>query len=62
MNVLEAPLALFAFLGVVAVLPAWGYYIETYAYDLPAEAQFLATFALPSLLVLFLASWFQPGG
>jgi hypothetical protein len=62
MNVLEVPFALFAFCGIVAVVPVWMYYVETYASGLQPEARFLAQFAMPAILLLFIASWFQPGG
>lgn len=62
MNVLEAPFALFAFFAIVAVVPVWIHYVETYGSALQPEARFLAEFALPAILALFIASWFQPGG
>lgn len=61
MNPLEVPLALFAFVGIVAIVPVWMWYVGEYAGQLQPEARFLAQFALPCLVALFLASWIQTG-
>lgn len=61
MNPLELPIALFTFLTIVAVIPAWLYFVDTYASGMPAEPTFLARFSLPAVLLFFLASWLAPG-
>jgi hypothetical protein len=60
-NPYRFPLALFAFLGFVAVIPAWSWFMSTYTADLPTETTFLAGLVLPATLALFLASWLQGG-
>lgn len=54
--------ALFAFAGIVAVVPVWMYFVNEYAPTLPTEARFMATLALPTLIALFIVGWIQPGG
>lgn len=56
------PLAFFALIGFVALIPAWMWFLQDRSAALPLEAQFLAGIALPALAILFLASWLQPGG
>lgn len=60
MNPWKVPFALFAFLGIVAVLPGWFHFVNTYGSELQMEARFLAQFTLPALALLFLGSWFRP--
>lgn len=64
MNVFDFPFALFAFLGFVAVVPAWVWFVTQHsgAAALQLEAQFLVALALPATAGLFLAGWLQPGG
>lgn len=59
-NPYELPFALFAFLGVAVVAPAWVYFVDTYLLG-PPEVQFFATALLPFLGLLLLVSWVQPG-
>jgi len=61
MNPWEVWFALFAFLGVAVVAPAWMYFVETYLTTTP-EVQFLATAFLPITALLLAASWLQPRG
>lgn len=60
MNPIRFPMALFAFLGLGALLPAWMFFLNTYASNLSLEGQFIAFFTLPATAALFLASWLQP--
>lgn len=59
-NILEVPLALFAFIGFVIVVPGWMWFVSNYTGQLPPETTFLAQLSLPATVMLFLASWFQP--
>lgn len=52
---------LFALAGFAVVLPPWTYFVSAYSTDLPMVAQFFAHLSLPTLVVLFLVSWFDPG-
>lgn len=61
MNPLELPLALFAFFGLVAVTPAWFYFVDAYGAGLPAEAYYLAQLVYPATVLLFIAGWVEPG-
>lgn len=63
MNVFELPFALLAFLGFVALVPAWMWFLATYppAQNLSIESQFLANLVLPATLVLFISSWLEGG-
>jgi hypothetical protein len=56
-NVWRAPFAFLAFLGAGATAPVVYHWVWVRPNDLPMEAQFLATFTLPAVLLLFLASW-----
>lgn len=60
MNVFKFPFALFAFLGFVAVVPGWMYFVSAYSPGLTMEGQLLAGLVLPATAALFLASWLQP--
>lgn len=62
MNPWKFPLALIAFMGFVAVLPPWMYFLDQYSGRLQTEEQFLIGLVLPFLVLLFIASWVQPGG
>lgn len=62
MNPYNMGVALFAFCGLVAVVPAWMWFVNEHAPGLPTEARFMATFALPVVILLFIAGWIQPGG
>jgi hypothetical protein len=61
-RVMQLPFALFAFFGFVAILPVWGYFLNTYGPGLTTEAEFIAGMVLPMMLLLFIASWLQPRG
>lgn len=61
MNALEFPFALFAFISLVALIPGIYYFVGEYAPKLPPEAQFMATFAMPAIVMLFVAGWVEPG-
>jgi hypothetical protein len=63
MNVFELGFALVGFLALVAVVPAWMFFVRDYQAigGLPTEVQFLAALSLPAVALLFLASWLQPG-
>ncbi|QLD84613.1 hypothetical protein HWV23_02435 [Natronomonas halophila] len=63
MNPFDFPFALLGFFGLVAVMPAWMFFITSYApmENLPTEAQFLAQLVLPATVALFVVSWLQGG-
>ncbi|MGZ0745726.1 hypothetical protein [Haloparvum sp. AD34] len=61
MNVYQFPLSLYAFLAIVAVVPAWMFFLSEYGQDLPTEAWFMASLVLPATVLLFITSWVQPG-
>lgn len=60
MNVYELGFAMLTFFAIVAVLPAWMWFLGEHASSLPTEARFLAQLSLPALCALFLASWLRP--
>lgn len=62
MNVYQIGFALLTFFAIVAVLPAWMWFLGEYGSRLPTEAHFLAQLMLPALSALYLASWINPGG
>lgn len=62
MNWFEFPFALFAILGVAAVVPPWIYFLNEFTGGMSGPSQFLAWLALPAILLLFLSSWLEPGG
>ncbi|MFW5949418.1 MAG: hypothetical protein ACOCSD_07470 [Halolamina sp.] len=51
------PLAIVAFLGLVAIVPAWVHFVGVYAPDMPAESAWIARFSLPAVALLFAGSW-----
>lgn len=61
MNALELPFALFGFFALVALIPATYWFLGEYAPGLPPESQFLATLAMPMLVLLFISGWVEPG-
>lgn len=54
--------ALITFLGFVAIVPAWVWWVNNNVAALSLEATFLATFVLPATILLYLASWLQRSG
>jgi len=63
MNVFELPFALLAFLGFVAVVPAWVWFTTQYppVHSLSTASQFLVHLSLPASAALLLASWVGGG-
>lgn len=63
MNAFELPFALLAFLGFVAVVPAWMWFISHYpsVNNLSIESQFLVNLVLPASAALLLVSWLEGG-
>lgn len=57
MNPYRLPMALIAFIGIVAVVPAWMWFVAEYSAQLPTETAWLAAFSLPAIVMLFLVSW-----
>lgn len=51
------PIAILAFVGLVAVAPAWMWFTGEYTTDLPTETAFLVRFSLPAVSLLFAGSW-----
>lgn len=51
------PIAILAFVGVVAIVPAWIHFVGVYTADMPAESAWLARFSLPAMALLFAGSW-----
>lgn len=51
------PIALLAFVGLVAVIPAWMWFVGEYSATLPAETAWLVRFSLPAVSLLFAGSW-----
>lgn len=62
MNPLRLPLALFTFLAIGALMPVALYFVDEYTIGLSAETTFIASMAIPAMVLLFAASWLQPGG
>jgi hypothetical protein len=62
MNPVKLPFALFAFLGLVAVVPFWLAVSEAFTAGMTTTNAFLAQLVLPATVMLFLASWIQPRG
>lgn len=58
----EFPFALFTIIAIAAVVPPWLYFIQEYGPELSQQAEFLAIFVFPAMLLLFLGSWLEPGG
>lgn len=63
MDVFEFPFALMSFFGLVAVVPAWVWFINQYpsVSNLSLPSQFLVNLILPAMIVLGLASWIEGG-
>lgn len=63
MDVLDAPLALMAFLGFVAVAPAWFWMVTQHPSlgGLDPSSQFLLSMLFPATVLLYLTSWLQGG-
>lgn len=61
MNVYRFPFALMAFLGFVAVMPAWMYWTGQRTSGLPGETQLLVGLVLPATAAMALGSWLQGG-
>jgi len=63
MDVFEFPFALMAFLGFVAIVPPWMWFISQYpsVQNLSLPSQFLINMLLPALVLLGLASWIEGG-
>lgn len=57
MNAFELGFALLTFFAIVAVIPAWMWFLGNYTAGLPTEARFLAQLSLPALVAMFVASW-----
>jgi hypothetical protein len=59
-NPLAFPLALITLFGLVAIMPISTHFLDTYLGSLTPEVQFIAGLVMPSVILLFLASWLQP--
>lgn len=57
MNPYRLPMALISFFAIVAIVPAWMWFLGEYSADMPTETAWLAAFSLPAVALLFLASW-----
>lgn len=57
MNPYRLPVAIFGFVAIVALMPAWMWFIGEYSEGLPTEVSFLSQFVLPAMVLLFIASW-----
>jgi len=51
------PIAIVAFIGLVAIVPAWLHFVGVYTADMPAESAWIARFSLPAVALLFAGSW-----
>ena len=51
------PLAVLAFVGLVAIVPAWMHFVGVYAPEMPAESAWIARFSFPAVALLFAGSW-----
>lgn len=62
MNAFKMPFALLGFFGLVAVVPAWVWFVHSYpsVSSFSVEEKFLLDLMLPALIALYLASWLQP--
>ena len=63
MDVFEFPFALLAFLGFVAVVPPWMWFISQYpsVSNLSLPSTFLVNLVLPATILLGIASWLEGG-
>lgn len=50
------PIALFAFVALVAIVPAWMHFVGQTT-DMPTEVSWLFAFSLPAVALLFIGSW-----
>lgn len=57
MNPEQLPIAILAFIGLVAIIPAWIHFIGAFTGDMPPESAWLARFSLPAVALLFAGSW-----
>lgn len=55
----RVPFAIVAFLGFIALLPVWVWFMNE-SFVLPNKDSFLATLILPAALLLFITSWIKP--
>lgn len=51
------PIALLAFIAMVALMPAWMWFSGQYASQLPTESSWLVRFSFPAISMLFAVSW-----
>jgi len=63
MNVFRWPFALIAFLGFVAVVPVWMWFVSSHPHmdQVTTETSFLIQLVLPATVALFLAGWLGGG-
>ena len=63
MNPYEFPLALFAFLALVAAAPVWLWFTSQYPTisQMGAPTRFLVQLSFPATCALFLIGWLEPG-
>lgn len=57
MNPYRLPIAIFGFVGLVALMPAWMWFSAEYTASLPTQTAFLAQLVLPAVILLFIGSW-----
>lgn len=58
----EFPFAILGVLLIAAVTPPWVWFVDQHAGEFGMAARFIAQLVLPAMLLLFLASWIDPGG
>jgi len=56
-NAARLPVALLAFIGLVAIVPAWMWFVGKYTASMPTETAWIARFSLPAVSLLFVAGW-----
>jgi len=57
MNAQQLPIAIIAFIGIVALVPAWLHFTGEYTGSMPAATAWIARFSLPAVALLFVGSW-----
>lgn len=57
MNPSQLPVALLAFVALVALTPAWLHFSSTMTSSMPPATAWVARFTLPSVALLFVGGW-----
>jgi len=56
-NAAQLPVALLAFVAILAMIPPWMHFIGEFSAGMPTASAWIARFTFPAVVLLFVGSW-----